>query len=55
MPYFITLAKQAIPEFAGIKYSNGDLEHISPAVNSGVTIFIGYDMILCSALTLGFD
>lgn len=55
MPRFISLAKEKIPEFSGIKYSNGDLEHISPAVNSGVTVFIGSDMILCSALTLGFD
>ncbi|XP_063699839.1 N-acetylneuraminate lyase A-like [Culicoides brevitarsis] len=55
MPRFINLAKASIPEFAGIKYSNGDLEQISPAVESGVTVFIGSDMILCSALTLGFD
>uniref|UniRef100_A0A336M1U9 N-acetylneuraminate lyase n=1 Tax=Culicoides sonorensis TaxID=179676 RepID=A0A336M1U9_CULSO len=48
-------SKKKIPEFAGIKYSNGDLEQISPAVNSGVTVFIGSDMILCSALALGFD
>lgn len=55
MPRFINLAKASIPEFAGIKYSNGDLEQISPAVNSGVAVFIGSDMILCSALALGFD
>lgn len=55
MPRFISLAKATIPEFSGIKYSNGDLEQISPAVNSGVTVFIGSDMILCSALALGFD
>lgn len=55
MPRFISLAKETIPTFSGIKYSNGDLEQISPAVNSGVAVFIGSDMILCSALALGFD
>lgn len=56
MPRFIGLAKQSIPNFAGIKYTSGDLEHIAPcAGDSDIAIFIGSDPLLCSALAMGFD
>jgi N-acetylneuraminate lyase len=48
------IAKKEIPNFAGIKYSSGDLEKALPCLNNG-QVFIGSNTILCGALALGFN
>jgi len=55
MPKFCKLARERIPNFAGIKYTSGDLEKIVPTVDGPEAIFIGSDLILTAALALGFD
>lgn len=49
-----TVAKKEIPNFAGIKYSSGDIEKALPCLNNG-QVFIGSNTILIGALALGFN
>jgi len=53
MGAFMELAKREIPNFAGIKYTNGDLEKALPCLKHG-QVFLGSDTILCGALAQGF-
>lgn len=55
MPRLLDLARAKIPNFAGIKYTSGDLEKIVPAVAGPSAIFIGSNMILAGAMGLGFQ
>lgn len=48
------LAKKEIPNFAGIKFSSGDIEKALPCLKNG-QVFIGPNTILCGALALGFN
>lgn len=54
MAEFMELAKITIPNFAGIKYTSGDLEKGLPCLKHG-QVFLGADTILIGALALGFD
>lgn len=49
-----SLAKKEIPNFAGIKFSSGDIEKALPCLNNG-QVFIGSNTILIGALALGFN
>lgn len=51
----ISLAKDRIPTFAGVKDSSSNLEQIVHVVDSGVTIFLGTNTIFLGSLALGFD
>lgn len=51
----ISLAKDQIPTFSGVKDSSANLEQIIHAIDSGVTIFLGTNAILLGSLALGFD
>ena len=55
MPKFCDMAEQEIQNFAGIKYTSGDLDQGSACLKDGRSIFLGCDTILCGALALGFD
>lgn len=55
MPRFIKLAEEAIPNFAGIKYTSGDLEQGYQCLKFNSSIFLGADTVLCGALALGFE
>lgn len=55
MPTFLDMAEQSIPNFRGIKYTNGDLDQGSACLKSERHIFLGADSILCSAVAAGFD
>lgn len=50
---FMALAKTKIANFAGIKYTSGDLETGLQCLKHG-QVFLGSDTILCGALALGF-
>lgn len=50
---FMELAKSEIVNFAGIKYTSGDLEKGLQCLKHG-QVFLGSDTILCGALALGF-
>lgn len=54
MAELTALAKKEITNFAGIKYSSGDLEKALPCLKNG-QVFIGSNTILCGALALGFN
>lgn len=54
MADFMELAKKEIPNFAGIKYTSGDLEKGILCLKHG-QVFLGADTILVGALALGFD
>lgn len=54
MAELTAIAKKEISNFAGIKYSSGDLEKALPCLNNG-QVFIGSNTILCGALALGFN
>lgn len=54
MANFMELAAKEIHNFAGIKYTSGDLEKGIPCLKYG-QVFLGSDTILCGALALGFD
>lgn len=53
MPSFMELARREIPNFAGIKYSSGDLEKGLPCLQHG-QVFIGSNTIWTAAVALGF-
>lgn len=54
MAEFMEVAKREISNFAGIKYTSGDLEKGLQCLKHG-QVFLGADTILCGALALGFD
>ena len=54
MAEFMKLAKIEIPNFAGIKYTSGDLEKGVACLKYG-QVFLGADTILSGAIALGFD
>jgi N-acetylneuraminate lyase len=54
MPIFMELAKKEIPNFAGIKFTSGDLSVGIECLKFG-QVFLGADTILCGALALGFE
>lgn len=54
MAELTAMAKKEIPNFAGIKYSSGDLEKALPCLNNG-QVLIGSNTILIGALALGFN
>lgn len=53
MASFMEQAKKAVPTFAGIKFTSGDLEKGIPCLKHG-QVWLGSDTILCGALALGF-
>lgn len=55
MPRFCDLAEKEIPNFGGLKYTNGNMEEGVACLKSGRTIFLGADTILVGAMALGFD
>lgn len=55
MPRFCDLAEKEIPNFCGLKYTNGDMEQGIACLKPGRTVFLGADTILTGALALGFD
>lgn len=50
----MSLAKKEIPNFAGIKFTSGDLEKGVACLRHG-QVFLGADTILSGALALGFE
>lgn len=54
MASFMELARREIPNFAGIKYTSGDLEKALPCLQYG-QVFLGSDTILVGAIALGFN
>lgn len=54
MAKFMEEASKKISNFAGIKYTSGDLEKGLPCLKHG-QVFLGSDTILCGALSLGFS
>ena len=54
MAELTSVAKKEISNFAGIKYSSGDLEKAIPCLKNG-QVFIGSNTILVGALALGFN
>jgi N-acetylneuraminate lyase len=55
MAEFMLEAKTKISNFAGIKYTSGDLEKGLACLQDGLQVFLGADTILLGALALGFD
>ena len=55
MPRFLKIAEKLIPNFAGIKYTSGDLAEGIKCLKPNRSIFLGADTILAGALVLGFD
>lgn len=55
MPRFCDLMECDVPTFRGLKYTNGDLEIGIQLLKEGRNVLLGADIILCGALSLGFD
>lgn len=55
MAKFIEIASKTIPNFAGIKYTSGDMEIGAACLRSNQSIFLGADTILSGAIALGFE
>lgn len=55
MAEFMQEAKKEIKNFAGIKYTSGDLEKGLACLQDGLQVFLGADTILVGALALGFE
>lgn len=55
MSKFIEIASKRIPNFAGIKYTSGDMEIGVACLKSNKSIFLGADTLLSGALAMGFD
>lgn len=55
MAKFIEIASKTIPNFAGIKYTSGDMEIGAACLKSDKAVFLGADTILNGAIALGFE
>lgn len=55
LPKFLDEAEKCIPNFAGLKYTSGDLDGGIACLKKNRSVFLGCDTILVGALTQGFD
>lgn len=55
MARFYDLIEKEVPMFAGMKYTNGDMEVGVQLIKEGRNIILGADTILFGALAMGFD
>lgn len=55
LPRFLDLAEEAVANFAGLKYTSGDLEVGVACLKVNRRVFLGNDALLGPALVMGFD
>lgn len=55
LPKFLDGAEKCIPNFAGLKYTSGDLDGGVACLKKNRSVFLGCDTILIGALVQGFD
>lgn len=55
LPKFLDGAEKCISNFAGLKYTSGDLDGAIACLKLNRSVFLGCDTILVGALVQGFD
>lgn len=55
LPKFLDGAEKYIPNFAGLKYTSGDLDGAVACLKTNRSVFLGCDTILVGALAQGID